>query len=450
MRPMASADSDAAAPAPSLSPPTLTRGFLFSDLRGYTAFVEARGAAAGADLLARYRMLVRDAVLEYRGAEIKTEGDSFYVVFSSVSAAVACALEIVQKAAEVSSGASDAPIKVGIGVNAGETVETPEGYVGSAVNLAARLCSAAAAGEVLVSQTVRDLTANTSQVRFEAVGRRRLKGIVEPVPVHRAVALDARFAASPSRRPVRTLVLASTAAIVVAGSLIAYAAFGGVARLSKSSAHTPSPGPLASSGTGIVVTDIVIPQVSDTEPEPTPVPLGLGRYRLTAFHPHVTFDVLDPGWTALEDSPDNFDLAYSDRGYFIGALIQVVSAGPCINSPTRLLDQTPQALIEWLQATRYVKVSNPTPITAGGYAGLSVAISVASAPTDCPSGPPGVSLFEVGDHVFSLRPTEQAEVMTLDVGDRPVTLLIGAQDAATYDRTVTAAGRIIQSLKIAP
>ncbi|HSS35779.1 MAG TPA: adenylate/guanylate cyclase domain-containing protein, partial [Patescibacteria group bacterium] len=70
---------------------SLTRGFLFADLRDYTRYLESHGAVDAADLLVRYRTLVRKAVAEYDGAEIKTEGDSFYVVFQAVSAAVLCA-----------------------------------------------------------------------------------------------------------------------------------------------------------------------------------------------------------------------------------------------------------------------------------------------------------------------------------------------------------------------
>ena len=55
---------------------TITRGFLFADLRGYTDFVERRGAAVGAQLLTRYRALARDEIARFGGAEIKTEGDS--------------------------------------------------------------------------------------------------------------------------------------------------------------------------------------------------------------------------------------------------------------------------------------------------------------------------------------------------------------------------------------
>ena len=74
---------------------TITRGFLFADLRGYTDFVEQRGAAAAAELLTQYRALAREAIGQFGGAEIKTEGDSFYVVFDSVSSAVRCGLAII-------------------------------------------------------------------------------------------------------------------------------------------------------------------------------------------------------------------------------------------------------------------------------------------------------------------------------------------------------------------
>src|SRR5438046_6923294 len=162
-------------------PDSITRGFLFSDLRGYTAFVEAHGAASAASLLDRYRALVREAIRRFGGAEIKTEGDSFYVVFSSVSSAVRCALVITGNAVTEAVEHPDEPIRVGVGVHAGETVETDEGYVGSPVNIAARICAQAGPNEVLVSETVRSLTRTVLPVHFESRGRRQLKGIAEPV-----------------------------------------------------------------------------------------------------------------------------------------------------------------------------------------------------------------------------------------------------------------------------
>lgn len=176
-----------------------TNGFLFADLRDYTRYVESYGDRAAADLLEAYRALVRAAVADFGGAEIKTEGDSFYVVFPSASSAVQCGLAILRAAAERGSERGT-PIRVGIGVHAGETVETAEGYVGSAVNVAARVCSQARPGELLVTDTVRALTRTFLPVRFVDRRTRRLKGIAEALVLYRAEALEEGAALAPPAR----------------------------------------------------------------------------------------------------------------------------------------------------------------------------------------------------------------------------------------------------------
>jgi branched-chain amino acid transport system substrate-binding protein len=201
--------------------PKPTRGFLFADLRDYTSFVEKNGADAAAELLARYRDLVRHAVSRFDGSEIKTEGDSFYVVFPSVSSAVECGMAIVGGADEAAAGGGP-PIRVGVGVHAGETVETAEGYVGGAVNIAARICAQARAGEVLVSDTVRALTQTVLPVVFEPRGRRQLKGVAEPIALYAAVPKEKARAAVPVLRRPRTWVIAAIsgliAVVVLAGA----------------------------------------------------------------------------------------------------------------------------------------------------------------------------------------------------------------------------------------
>jgi class 3 adenylate cyclase len=224
--------------------PSLTHGFLFADLRGYTRYVEEHGDHAGAQMLARYRTLVRREVAAFRGAEIKTEGDSFYVVFDSASAAVRCGLAIVGAAAVTGEDPDDA-IRVGVGVHAGETVETAEGYVGSVVNIAARLCAQAKAGELVVSDTVRALTRTYLDVEFEPLGTRRLKGLDEPIAIDRVVP---RASAGPrvtrSRR-------AGTRRWWLAGlgvaALVVLAVVGAVAWQGGRSSPAPSPTPAAAS-----------------------------------------------------------------------------------------------------------------------------------------------------------------------------------------------------------
>ncbi len=198
---------------------TITRGFLFADLRGYTDFVEQRGAAAAAVLLTQYRALAREAIGRFGGAEIKTEGDSFYVVFDSVSSAVRCGLAITAAAG----AEADEPIRVGVGIHAGETIEADGGFVGSPVNIAARICAQARPGEVLVSETVRALTTTVLPVQFKSRGRRQLKGIGEPIELFAVVEASAGATAWPSasrRRLSRRgrVALAGGVAMVVAGA----------------------------------------------------------------------------------------------------------------------------------------------------------------------------------------------------------------------------------------
>jgi len=258
----------AAYPAPAPAPPAapnLTRGFLFADLRDYTGFVEAHGNRAGAALLARYRTLVREVVATAEGAEIRTEGDSFYVVFGSVSAAVRAGQAII--AAAAAADPAD-PIHVGVGVHAGETVETAEGFVGSAVNLAARLCAEAKSGEVIVSETVRGLTRTQIEVEFQPLGSRRLKGVPEPVALYRVV--PGGTAGAAVTRPLRAAGLPRTrflaaglAAVLVIGLAAGIFVLGG-----SRAAPTASPAPAAAAASP-AASGSPAPTPS-TSPVPTP------------------------------------------------------------------------------------------------------------------------------------------------------------------------------------
>ncbi len=215
--------SDPPAEAPDSKPDrpavgSITRGFLFADLRGYTSFVETHGAASAVELLTRFRFIVREQIDHFHGAEIRTEGDSFYVVFGSVSDAVRAGLGIAEAARLASPDQPAEPIRVGIGIHAGETVETPEGYVGSAVNIAARICAIAQSGEVLVSDTVRALTQTLLPVRFVPRGRRQLKGLADQVALYAVepTAATAAWGGGPVRSTRRRLLIGAGAAAVIA------------------------------------------------------------------------------------------------------------------------------------------------------------------------------------------------------------------------------------------
>ena len=232
---------------------SVARGFLFADLRNWSAWVEAHGDHAAAKLLHEYRELVRQAVAESEGAEIRTEGDSFYVAFGAPSAAVSCGLRILELARE-SSAADGKPIAVGIGVHAGETVDTEDGYIGSAVNVAARICAQAAAGELLVSDAVRSLTKGYLDVGFVPVGRRPLKGIGEPIALFRVEPLSGGVRLIPKPRPRalsgRLPVIAGVIAIPIVG--LGIALVGGA--LVREGAGALQPTQSASSGQSAIAT----------------------------------------------------------------------------------------------------------------------------------------------------------------------------------------------------
>ncbi len=169
-----------------------TLSFLFADLRDYTAFVEAHGDAAAAALIADYRRLVRAEVARAGGGEIKTEGDSFYVVFPSARQALQAGIGILQEAERRSRERPERPLPIGVGIHAGEPVPHEGQYVGSAVNIAARLAQQAGAGELLVSEVVRGLLRTSGAPAMRGREGVVLKGIAEALRVYAVAVGPAR------------------------------------------------------------------------------------------------------------------------------------------------------------------------------------------------------------------------------------------------------------------
>lgn len=165
--------------------------FLFADLRGFTHFVETHGDAAGAELVRDYRALMRSEVARAGGREMKTEGDSFLAEFSTAQQALTCAVGVLRQADRRDGGRPERHLSVGIGVHAGEPVRQEGDYIGSAVNVAARLGQAAAGGELLVSDVVRGLVRTSGLVTTDERKGLILKGIADPPIVYAARSLHA-------------------------------------------------------------------------------------------------------------------------------------------------------------------------------------------------------------------------------------------------------------------
>jgi len=202
------------------------RTFLIADIRGYTVFTQERGDEAAADLARAFARVARAGVEARGGSVIELRGDEALAVFPSARQAIRASLELQAAFAEATAAAPDLPLRVGIGLDAGEAVPVESGYRGGALNLAARLCSAAAAGEVLASQQVVHLARRVEGVHFEDRGPMAMKGLAQPVAVVRVVPGDgpspATDAAAPppaARRRRRVLVAGVAAVVVIAGAV---------------------------------------------------------------------------------------------------------------------------------------------------------------------------------------------------------------------------------------
>jgi WD40 repeat protein/class 3 adenylate cyclase len=169
--------------------PSVSRTFLIADVRGYSTFTRERGDEAAALLAKRFADLARDAVEARSGQVIELRGDEAFAVFDSAPQAVRAAVELQATYAEESLSDPAFQLPVGIGIDAGDAVPVEDGYRGVAVNMAARLCSSAAAGQVLVTRAVTDLAGLIDDIVFAERGRASFKGFEEPVEVIEALAV---------------------------------------------------------------------------------------------------------------------------------------------------------------------------------------------------------------------------------------------------------------------
>ncbi|MGI9646905.1 MAG: nickel-binding protein [Acidimicrobiia bacterium] len=158
------------------------RTILFTDLEGSTALLQNVGEAEFMLLLTEHDLIIRRALVTTQGREVKHTGDGIMASFEDVARALECSLAI-QDGFDARAEAGQSPtLRVRIGMAAGEPVHHNDDIFGNAVNLASRVCDAADAGGILVSETVHELGTDRG-FAFDAAGDRTLKGFSDPTPV---------------------------------------------------------------------------------------------------------------------------------------------------------------------------------------------------------------------------------------------------------------------------
>ncbi len=155
---------------------------LFSDVEGSTSLTERLGDVKGREVLRTYERIVREALWAHGGSEVKATGDGFMASFTSATQALECAVDM-QRAFAAHAESAEEPIRVRIGLNAGEPIAEDEDLFGTAVNMAARIAAQAEGGEILVANVVRELAAGKGFL-FSDRGEVVIRGFEDPVRLY--------------------------------------------------------------------------------------------------------------------------------------------------------------------------------------------------------------------------------------------------------------------------
>jgi class 3 adenylate cyclase len=155
----------------------------FSDIEGSTEMTERLGDLRWMHVLREHNAIVRERVAAHSGFEVKTIGDAFMVAFQSARRAVTCAMDVQLAFAAYSRENPDCPIRIRVGLHAGEPVHEAGDFYGKSVVVASRIAGQARGGEILVSSLLRDLVESGGDIRFGDEREVELKGFAQSYTV---------------------------------------------------------------------------------------------------------------------------------------------------------------------------------------------------------------------------------------------------------------------------
>ena len=173
-----------------LAPPVLPASilvFLIADVRGYTHFTLMEGDDAAARLASAFAEIARSIAERWDGKLLELRGDEALLIFGSLRQALQAALAMQTRFEQATQEQPDLPLQVGIGLDVGEAVAVEHGYRGMALNRAARLCSMAGAGEILVTAGCVYVASKVEGIEFLKHSQAQLKGFDMPIEIMRVL-----------------------------------------------------------------------------------------------------------------------------------------------------------------------------------------------------------------------------------------------------------------------
>ncbi len=159
------------------------RVVMFTDIAGSTTLTCQLGDLRFHDILKIHDAVIREALNSHSGIEIKHTGDGILASFTSVSQGVKCAVAIQRALGARKLDSDTQPVKVRVGLSAGEPVADHKDLFGTAVNLAARVCAFAQPGQIVTSNAIRELCLG-KPFAFSEIGEAKLKGFPQPLRLH--------------------------------------------------------------------------------------------------------------------------------------------------------------------------------------------------------------------------------------------------------------------------
>ncbi|HIJ64135.1 MAG TPA: adenylate/guanylate cyclase domain-containing protein, partial [Rhodospirillaceae bacterium] len=157
---------------------------LFTDMVGSTDMTQARGDQAAQHIVRRHNSIVRSALAEFSGKEIKHTGDGIMAAFTSAANGVEACIAIQRAIGKHNASNPELELHVRIGINAGEPIEEEDDLFGSTVQLAARVCAKTGTDEIYCTNVVRELAAGNKELTFVEKGVFEMKGFKDPIPLY--------------------------------------------------------------------------------------------------------------------------------------------------------------------------------------------------------------------------------------------------------------------------
>ena len=188
-------------PGKSADRETAIRTFLIADVRGYTRFTRERGDEAAARIAARFAKIAGEAVEAFQGHVVETRGDEVLAVFGSPRRALRAGVELQDAFAHEAALEPSLPLRVGMGLAAGEAVPVGEGFRGNALNMAARLCAQADAGVVLATEELVGLAGPIDGIAYQPSAPLDLMGVEGPIRPIKVCSSSTAELAAPSAPP---------------------------------------------------------------------------------------------------------------------------------------------------------------------------------------------------------------------------------------------------------